>query len=40
MFNAPFEARQTKVVTDMAAAESQVINFVLNLFADGFEEPQ
>ena len=39
LFRAPFEATQTKLVTGMTAAESQVINFQLNLFRNGFEDP-
>jgi len=37
LFRAPFEASQTKRVTNMAASETQVINFQLNLFRNGFE---
>ena len=37
LFGAPFEASQTQPVTGMAAAASQVIDFQLNLFSNGFE---
>ncbi len=39
LFGAPFEASQTQAVTNMVAAESQVIDFQLGLFSNGFEDP-
>lgn len=40
LFNAPFEATQTRPVIGMTPGTAQVIDFTLNLFRNGFEDPQ